>query len=209
MRYYVESDGHVFLVERRGRLDLPHPDEVPFEIDRIAPLPASEETWFCAPRLGEHPTDWILKDDLVGMPDIDPLVHEAIHASMPRVVVEGVCLDSDGRVLLVKGSRGYTAGRWTLPGGFLRFGETPTDGLIREVREEIGVEARILEPIGVRSKLGAGSRLHWIMVFYRIGVDGELTPDPDEIAEARYVEPTDAVAWLGPEMAAVVRQVTR
>ena len=208
MRYYVESDGRVFLVDRDGMLDLPKPEELPFAVDRIAPLPAApDDVWFCVPQLDGHPEEWPLKDDLVDRHDVSAAVRRAVHASMPRVVVEGVCVDDADRVLLVKGSRGFTTGRWTLPGGFLRFGETPADGLLREVREEIGVEAHIEELLDVRGKLGVGSRLHWIMVFYRIRILGEPVPDPDEIAEVRYFPRADAVERLDCQMSEVVRSL--
>jgi ADP-ribose pyrophosphatase YjhB (NUDIX family) len=104
---------------------------------------------------------------------------------MPRVVVEGIN-SKEGKILLVRGSRGLTKGIWSLPGGFLRFGETPEQGLVREFGEELGVVAQIERLFCVRAKLGVNSRLHWIMIFYQISISGKLSPDPDEIAEARY-----------------------
>lgn len=206
MRCYAETDGRIFLVDRDGRLDLPTMDELPFDVVRVAPLPVTaEETWFCIPQIDAHPHTWPSKDDVGGIPEVSSLVREAVHASMPRVVVEGVCLDEEDQVLLVKGSRGLTKGRWTLPGGFLRFGESPEEGLAREVSEEIGVDSEIVDPIAVRAKLGNHTRLHWIMLFYRIRVFGELNPNPDEIAEARYIARSEAVELLDGEMAAVLR----
>jgi len=111
-------------------------------------------------------------------------VRDAVHAAMPRVV-EGISL-KDGSVLLVKGSRGLTKERWSLPDGFLRFGETPQQELVREVKEELGVEARIQELLGIKAKLGHQSRLQWVMVFYRIVLTDEVHPNPDEIAESQY-----------------------
>lgn len=194
-KYYIETDGDIFLVRREGALDLPFKREVPFEFDPIAPLPVDGEVWFCSPRLAEHPSDWTGKDHVDGLDDVTPLVREAVHASMPRVVVEGVCVQQ-GCVLLVKGNRGFTKDRWTLPGGFLRFGEDPTEGLQREIREEIGVDCRIGDLIAVRSKLGKASRLHWILFFYRIAIDGEPIANPDEIAELRFVEVDEACGLL-------------
>ncbi len=185
MRYYLESDGRVFLVDRNGVLDLPTRDEIPFKFDEIAPLATSEPVLFCSPRLPRHPHEWPGKDELASLPDVTALVREAIHAGMPRVVVEGICLKR-GKILLVKGSRGLTKGRWSLPGGFLRFGETPQAGLLREIKEELGVDGKIELLLDIKGKLGIESHLHWVMIFYQVSLEGELHPDPDEIAEVAY-----------------------
>ena len=207
MKCYVESDGRIYLVRRDGLLDLPTPDEVPFSFDRVAPLLiGGEETWFCVPHLTEHPSHWPSKDEVDGLSDVAASVRVAVHATMPRVVVEGLCIEGE-TILLVKGSRGLNDGRWSLPGGFLRFGETPEDGVLREIREEVGAEARILRFAGVHGRLGQKTGLHWVMLFYRTALLGPPRPDPDEIAEARYVPLREAPGMLhDPAMAEVVRQ---
>jgi 8-oxo-dGTP diphosphatase len=205
MRYYIESDGRIYLVENGGVLDLPRADQIPFPVERIAPLPANEETWFCAPRLERHPHAWPSKDEIQERSDVAPRVLAAVHATMPRVVVEAICIEA-GEVLLVKGSRGLTTGRWSLPGGFLRFGETPEEGVLREVREEVGTDAILLGPAGLQSKLGSFSKLHWIMFFYRVALQGAPNPNPDEISEARFVPIEQAESLLeDPAMAEAVR----
>ncbi len=211
MRCYVESDGRIYLVRRKGLLDLPTPDELPFPFVRVAPLViGDEETWFCVPELAEHPNQWPSKDDVDRLLDVESRVRSAVHATMPRVVVEGICIEGDS-ILLVKGSRGLNTGRWSLPGGFLRFAETPEEGVLREVREEVGAEAQILRFAGVHGKMGQKTGLHWIMLFYRIALLGEPKPDLDEIAEARYVSVEEAPGMLhDPVMAdAVRREATR
>ena len=75
------------------------------------------------------------------------------------------------------------------------------------MREEIGVDSEIEELLTVRGKLGVGSGLHWIMIFYRIRILGEPLPDPDEIAEVRYVPRSEAVERLDCQMSAVVRSL--
>lgn len=195
MRYYLESDGKVFLIERGGSLDLPTRDEIPFTFDEIAPLATSEPVMFCVPHLSRHPREWLGKDELAAHAQASQLVREAIHSTMHRVVVEGISIDRD-KILLVKGSRGLTEGRWSLPGGFLRFGEGPQEGLLREMREELRVEGRIESFLEVRAKLGETSKLHWIMLFYRISLPERLDPDPDEIAEALYFPLGDAASLI-------------
>ncbi len=195
MHYYVETDGKVFLVERDGTLDLPVKEEIPFSIEEIAPLATSEPVVFAVPKLPRFPREWPGKDTLAHIPGVSPRVRAAIHATMPRVVVEGIAI-RDGKILLVKGSRGFTKGLWSLPGGFVRFGESPAEGLLREVHEELRIKAAISELIDVRAKLGERSLLHWIMHFYRIEIDAEPNPDPDEIAEARFFPLDDSIRLI-------------
>jgi ADP-ribose pyrophosphatase YjhB (NUDIX family) len=118
---------------------------------------------------------------------------------MPRVVVEAVCLE-EGRLLLVKGSRGLTEGRWSLPVGFLRFGETPARGVLREVEEELGVSAQVEGLLDVKARQGPKSRLQWVMIFFRVSLQASVCPNPDEIAEARYVPLAEASGLLFDEL---------
>jgi len=204
MRYYIESDGRIYLVKRDGVHDLPEPDEVPFQVHRIAPLATEPETWFCIPVLDRHPHEWPQKDRVSGRNDVSPLVRCAVHASMPRVVVEAICLRDD-EILLVKGSRGLNKDRWSLPGGFLQFGETPESGLLREISEELGVDASILRFLSAEAKVGPVSRLQWVMLFYEASLHSQPKPDPDEIAEARYIRTSEATQYLhDPIMARIV-----
>jgi 8-oxo-dGTP diphosphatase len=60
-----------------------------------------------------------------------------------------ICVDVEGRVLLARRRADPFAGRWDLPGGFLQEGEHPLDGLVRELREETGLEVEPLEFVGI------------------------------------------------------------
>ena len=56
-------------------------------------------------------------------------------------VVAGALFDGAGRVLIAERPPGKAlAGRWEFPGGKLHEGESPYDALVRELREELGVE---------------------------------------------------------------------
>lgn len=61
---------------------------------------------------------------------------------MKIVLVGAVALiDRDGRVLLAQRSeQGFLGGLWEFPGGKLEPGETPEETVIRELREELGIE---------------------------------------------------------------------
>lgn len=61
---------------------------------------------------------------------------------MKTILVSAVALiDVDGRVLLAQRPEGKSmAGLWEFPGGKVELGETPEAALIRELREELGIE---------------------------------------------------------------------
>ena len=59
------------------------------------------------------------------------------------LVVAAALVDADNRVLLAQRPQGRSmAGLWEFPGGKVRPGEAPEAALIRELREELGVEVR-------------------------------------------------------------------
>jgi 8-oxo-dGTP diphosphatase len=61
-------------------------------------------------------------------------------------VVAGALYDARGRVLIAQRPVGKAlAGRWEFPGGKLHEGEAAYDGLVRELREELGVEVHAAE----------------------------------------------------------------
>lgn len=60
----------------------------------------------------------------------------------------GALIVRDGRVLLVKRAVEPFKDHWDLPGGFLEAGEHPLDGMFREVREETGLDVRVLGFLG-------------------------------------------------------------
>jgi len=109
----------------------------------------------------------------------------------PRVGVGAVVLHR-GRVLLVRRGGEPSSGKWSLPGGLVHLGETTTEALRRELREECGVEARVGELAGVVDRIvrdGAGRvRYHYVLVDYVAYVDSDALTVGSDAAEARWVE---------------------
>jgi 8-oxo-dGTP diphosphatase len=63
-------------------------------------------------------------------------------------IVAGALVDAQGRVLIAQRPAGKElAGRWEFPGGKLHSNEAPRVGLMRELREELGVEVLAAEPL--------------------------------------------------------------
>lgn len=66
------------------------------------------------------------------------------------VAVGGIVEDGEGNILLVK----TRDGGWVYPGGQVEVGENLIDALIREIKEESGIEATVSHLIGVFSNTG-------------------------------------------------------
>ena len=88
--------------------------------------------------------------------------------SLPIVLVAAVALvDVDGRVLLAKRPEGKKlAGLWEFPGGKVEPGETPEAALIRELKEELGIDVTVgcLAPLAFASH--AYDDFHLLMPLY-------------------------------------------
>ena len=114
----------------------------------------------------------------------------APEAETPIVLVAAVALvDADGRVLLARRPPGKAmAGLWEFPGGKIGKGETPEQALIRELREELGIdtEQSCLAPLAFASH--GYDDFHLLMPLYVCRVwSGMVTPREGQ--ELRWVRP--------------------
>jgi 8-oxo-dGTP diphosphatase len=76
----------------------------------------------------------------------------------PIVGVGGVIIDN-GRALLIRRGSEPLRGEWSIPGGTLELGESLQEGVARELREETGLDVRVLELIEVFDRIFPGERL--------------------------------------------------
>ena len=188
MLAYVEWDGRVYLVERKGKLTLPElSDALKNELDLI---PGSKmnidgaDVIFCTSPYGK---DWILKDNILLMPNVDGIVKKAIITSYPRPVVGGIALRGDKEIdiLMARPKRGIYMG-WILPGGFIEYGETPEDALRREVEEELNLRIGELDILGATTRI-MDNGYSLVSIFYVMSLSGDICLKEDEINEVRWL----------------------
>lgn len=97
----------------------------------------------------------------------------------------------DGRVLLAQRAVGALAGLWSLPGGRVEFGERLEEAALRELQEEVAVEAEIVDFAGIVEVMPRkeGAQFHFLVVaFAAHWVSGEPQTGP-EAADIRWADP--------------------
>ena len=101
--------------------------------------------------------------------------------------VTGVVI-KDGKVLLARHTYGPGTGKLIIPGGYVNFGETPQDALIREFMEETHITVKPLNIIGIRFNMK-----DWYIAFRAEYVSGEAYSDNDENSEVLWVDVQEAL----------------
>ncbi len=107
---------------------------------------------------------------------------------LPRAAV-GAMLRHAGRFLLVKRANSPSKGRWSIPGGKIKPGETLQEAVEREVLEETGIIVRALEPVMVFDLIerddDQGIRFHYVIVNMNVlYISGEPVPGSDALEVA-------------------------
>ena len=89
-------------------------------------------------------------------------------------------------------------GKWdTATGGHVDYGEEVTDALTREVREELGVTDFTPEYLG--KYIFESKRERELVYVYKTVYDGEVCPNPDELAGGRFFSRNEILEKIGKE----------
>ena len=223
---YLEIDGKILLVNdtgvgpqipkmgRRQKSDdglirLPTKDEAlkicsKWEVKRVNNIKIGNEEFsveYGMPTI-KWPENWAWKDSVISDNEVDPLVREVVYRTMHRVVSKVIITNSKNELLMQKIARGFFKGYWTLPGGYVDYGEHPRDAAQREALEEMGIGIVIPDNVGENSEIVSGNDLYivqskifnseginWVSFTYRCEgefSDNELIPKEDEIEQVRW-----------------------
>jgi 8-oxo-dGTP diphosphatase len=104
---------------------------------------------------------------------------------IPRISVDGIVIEGR-RVLLIQRKYDPFKGCWALPGGFVDYGETTEEAVIREFQEETGLQTRIQQLVGVYSAPDRDPRGHTISVVYKLNVISGVLEAGDDAADVNY-----------------------
>jgi 8-oxo-dGTP diphosphatase len=127
---------------------------------------------------------------------------------VPQTVVGAILVDSLERPSYVVAARRTKptelAGRWEFPGGKVEAAETPTAGLVREVREELGVGITVGQELVGPDDGWPISEDYVLRLYFAVVTSGALhrSEDHDELRRLTVAD-LDSVAWLPSDLQAI------
>ena len=102
----------------------------------------------------------------------------------------GALIIKDGKILLVKRANEPNKGKWSIPGGVVKLGESLIEALKREIIEETGLEIDVLDVACVSEEIvrdDGSVKFHYVIIdFFAKVVGGQLKVGSDA-EEARWV----------------------
>jgi 8-oxo-dGTP diphosphatase len=131
-----------------------------------------------------------------------------VNPSAPVVGVGGVLI-RDGKVLLIRRGKPPLYGRWVVPGGTVELGESLEQALVREMREETGLEVVPLEILTVFDRIerdGDQVVYHYVIVDYLCRWLGGEARAASDALEAAWAALDDLPRFDLPEKALEVVQ---
>ncbi len=112
----------------------------------------------------------------------EKMVEKTIKHPSPHLTVDGIILHKN-KIVLVRRKNPPFKDFFALPGGFVNYGETVEDAVIREIKEETGLETKIKNIFGVYSDPERDPRGHTVTIVYCLKViGGKMKPSSDAVS---------------------------
>lgn len=125
----------------------------------------------------------------------------------PALTVDGVIF-IDGKILLIRRKNDPFKGMFALPGGFVEYGEKTENAVVREIREETGLETTVKSLLSVYSDPKRDPRGHTISVIYMLEQIGGTLQEGDDADEVALFDP-DEVPELAFDHGQVIEDAMR
>ncbi len=105
------------------------------------------------------------------------------------IPVVAALVEQEGAVILVR-NKAWPPKMFGLVTGFLEKGETPESGVLREVKEELGLDGRIVDLIGIYSFF----EMNQLILAFHVQVEGQVVLG-EELAELKMLPPQKLRPW--------------
>ncbi len=99
-------------------------------------------------------------------------------------------LVENGDQILLARNREWPEGMYSIITGFLEKGETPEEGALREVKEELGLRGRDAQLIGVYSF----AKMNQVIIAYHVKADGEVVLG-EELVDLKRIDKGKLKGW--------------
>lgn len=119
-----------------------------------------------------------------------------MNQTFPEPTVGGLIRRDDGKVLLCESPK--WPGFFTVPGGHVELGETCEEALVREIKEEVGLDIKVLELVSIQQVIYPKEfwkKAHFIFFDYLCEATGNqiVKVDADEIRNTIWIYPREAL----------------
>lgn len=120
------------------------------------------------------------------------------------MVAVGAVIRHFDKILLVQRGHEPAARLWTLPGGMVQLGETVREALVREIREECGIEIvpeRIIDVVDYIEKDEFGKiKVHYVIADFHAQYKGGETAPASDVLDAKWFSPSDLIKLDMPDI---------
>ena len=107
------------------------------------------------------------------------------------LVGTGALILQDGKLLLIRRGAQPGQGKWSIPGGLVELGENVQDAMVRETREEVGLDVEAVKLMDVFDSVTLDEQgriqYHFVVVNFFVRIVGGSLKTASDILEARWV----------------------
>jgi ADP-ribose pyrophosphatase len=111
------------------------------------------------------------------------------------IVGAGALIFEDGKILLVKRGARPGQGKWSIPGGIVELGERVRDAVVREVKEECGLDVKVERLLDVFDSITRDEKgrvqYQFVVVNFLAKIERGILKNADHVLEAKWTSLND------------------